>query len=205
MKKIKLILSTLIAVIFSLSWTSCNNDDDDRSPSAPAFPNDVTFHSIEIVDFKMWTDGSEVSTSGLTLENLIDPEDAEYLSVAYYEAQAPITFTADSISSLSLNGDIATYPYTLSNDSIFVAFPNPFNPEENLEILFGIGSPFDFKVVQGFSHFCATSPDFSFCSSALYPYFYSLSSALEEYNIPSLGEIGPSDTLIVLNQYVRFR
>lgn len=198
-------LFTLLTICLAATWISCNDDDENSGPSTPSFPHDASFNSIEIVDFKMWTNGSEVSTEGLTLEDLIDPEEAELLSAEYYSAISPITFTADSLSNIDEVGNVESYAYNLSNDSIFIVFTNPFDPDESVESFFALGSPFDFRLVQGYTQLCINQGNSNSCTSSLAPFFFDLESGLEEQNLSGLDEIGPNDTLIVFNQFVRFR
>lgn len=211
MKKIYQLPLFAAALLFLPFLQSCNDDDDNSGggPTAITYPHTISFSHFENVEFKMWTNGAEVNTTGLDFLDFVeDDEDSLYLSSGYYETTSGFTFTEDSLFSTTPDGFVEMYPYFISNDSVFIVIPVTSPVDTTFNFLLGVGSLSYLRKVQGFTQYCdLTDGELSmiFCTSNLQQEFQSLESAMDEYGISSLEEIEEGDTLIINNRYVHFQ
>jgi hypothetical protein len=196
MKDINHYLKFSLAIIAMVALQSCSDDDDgDYVEPGINFPNTVAYTNITNVDFYMWTDGAEVNTAGLSLENYLDEDDYDDLQPSAFENEM-YTFTNDSVYVGS--DDSESYPYFLSNDSIFVNIGTA--PDD--VILLGIGSPLGFSYPYGLVSYCDIDGQSTSCSSIQNQMHYDFDSASEAMGINSINDIQVGDTLIVVNQTV---
>ena len=210
MKKIHKLLLFATALLLFPFLQSCNDDDDNSGggPSAITYPHTISFSHFENVEFKMWTNGAEVNTTGLNFFDFVeDDEDSLYLSSGYFESSPGLTFTEDSVFSTGPDGSIEMYPYFISNDSVFAVVEYTFF-DTIVDTFLGLGSPAHLRLVHGFSQYCDLTdgePTMIFCSSNLQTEFQSLEFAMDEYGISSLEEIEQGDTLLISNRFVHFQ
>lgn len=211
MKKFNSLFAFATALLFLPFLQSCNDDDDNSGDGPPTitYPHTVAFSHFENIDFKMWTNGAEVNTSGLNFIDFVeDEEDAYELSSEYYETIPGLTFTEDSVFSANPDSSIAGYPYFVSNDSIYTQIDGFFGSDTIVNVFLGLGSPAHLKLVQGFTQFCnlyVGELTMISCGSNLHQKFHTLESALDEFGLATLQDIEEGDTLIVNNRYVHFQ
>ncbi len=197
------------AAIFGLFFLqSCHDDDDsENNPPSITYPHTVAFSHFENFDFKMWTNGAEVNTSGLYFLDFLDDEDADELGEAYYESIPSYTFTEDSIF-LNTDDMSESYPYFVSGDSIHIQVDGFFGIDTIVDLFLGLGSPTHLKVVQGFTQYCNVFDTGSFtittCESVIQPEFQTFETASEHWGISSLQTSEEGDTLLINNRYVHF-
>lgn len=211
MKKIHKLLLFATALLLFPFLQSCNDDDDNSGggPSAITYPHSISFSHFENVEFKMWTNGAEVNTTGMDFLGFVeDEEDAYDLSSEYYESIQGFTFTEDSLFATGPDGSIEMYPYFMSDDSLFVVAEISFPVDTFIDVFMGLGSPAHLRLVEGFTQFCnITDGELTIvsCGSTLRQKFYTLDSALDEYGTTTLDYIEEGDTLIVNNRYVHLQ
>lgn len=204
MKSINKSLFAVIALFALVVFQSCSDDDESNDPTTATFPSTISFSSITNFEFMMWTNGAEISTAGLSLEDYIDEEDFYDLSAEAYKANGSITFTQDSIFGNDVSGTVA-FPYYISNDSIYavISFVNGTDTiSENSFI--GIGGPGGVVNNQGYLQYLDTDQNGSSTTSILQSGHFTLGLALDELGLTSVGEIEEGDTLIIVNQDVQF-
>lgn len=198
MKELNHYLKFSLAIIAMIVLQSCSDDDDsDYVEPAINFPNTVGFTNITNIDFYMWTNGAEVNTDGLSLQNYLDEEDYNDLQPSAFEGEI-FTFTNDSVVVGSM--DTETYPYFTSNDTIFVSI----GPDPDDVFFLGIGSPLGFSTPYGLVSYCDVDGQSTSCTSIQSQMKYDFDSASEEMGINSINDIEAGDTLIVVNQTVNF-
>lgn len=208
MKKINQLLLFGTALLCLSFLQSCNDDDDsDNDPPSITYPHTITFSHFENVDFKMWTNGAEVNTDGLNFLDFVnDAEDLSELSEETYTSSSGLTFTEDSVFSISDEGLIEAYPYVVSNDSVYVKIDGFFGSDTIVDVFIGLGSPTHLKLVQGFAQYCNASTFGSLTiidyESFLQQEFQTFESASEHWGISSLQTLEEGDTLLINNRYV---
>ncbi|NEN25301.1 hypothetical protein G3O08_17530 [Cryomorpha ignava] len=211
MKKFNNLLLFATALLFLPFLQSCNDDDDNsgNDPATMTYPHTIAFSHFENIDFKMWTNGAEVNTTGLNFIDFVeDDEDDSFLVAEYYESSPGLTFTEDSVFSMAPDSTIEGHPYIISNDSVYTQIDGFFGSDTIVNVFIGLGSPSHLRLVQGFSQYCDTYTGeltIISCSSNLHQKFHTLESALDEFGITALEDIEEGDTLIVNNRYVHFQ
>lgn len=201
MKNIKKILSILLLTGIFIALHSCKDDDEQSNgPSTVTYPNTVTFSHITDADFRMWTNGTEVNTENLSIENYIDSSDYYEFTPERY-SQVTLTFTEDSI--FGQNQDsIEGYPYFISNDSIFVSTTVIlFEDTLSLTPLLGIGDASAFELNRGYYSFTKTGEFLTLVKSNTQMGYFTFESAAEEDGrFAEESDIELNDTLIIFNQ-----
>ena len=211
MKKFKHLFAFATALLFLPFLQSCNDDDDNsgNGPTPITYPHTIAFSHFENIDFKMWTNGAEVNTTGLNFIDFVeDDEDDSYLVAEYYQSMPGLTFTEDSLFSADPDSSIVGYPYFVSNDSVYLQIDGFFGSDTIVNVFYGLGSPSHLMFVQGFTQFCNIyigELTMISCSSNLHQKFHTLESALDEFGLTMLEDIEEGDTLIVNNRYVHFQ
>lgn len=199
----------LAAAIFSMAiLNSCKEDDDsNEGPPSISYPTTAAFSSIENTEFKMWTNGAEVNTSGLDYSNYID----ETVAVNFLEEEYTgydLNFTNDSLFFIQ-EEFIVGYPYYSSNDSLFILTWDTENNDSTIVTTFlGEGTAENFKTTKSFVHQCDVDDN----GELLICFYYqrtewqTLETISEEESVlfSSLDEIQMGDTLIIINQQARF-
>lgn len=211
MKKTNHYLLLLTVLLFLPFMQSCNDDNDDSAndPTPITYPHTITFSHFENIEFKMWTNGAEVNTTGLDfLDFVVDDDDLSYLSSEYYQSGTLLTFTEDSVFGLtSLQGTIEGYPYAISNDSIYALEVYSYPGASFGHLFLGLGSPSELRLPQSFAQFLYSFDDGNMTSFESYKSreFQTLETALEEFDIPSVAYIEEGDTLFLNNRYVHYK
>lgn len=100
-------LVLLIATLLS----SCNEDEDDNNPpTETTFPVTLSFSEIRDVEFRIWTDSSEINTTGLNAADFIDPEDWVDLDPQFHEqSDLMLSFDHDSVYVISNQNQTDTF------------------------------------------------------------------------------------------------
>lgn len=135
--------------------------------------------------------------------DFVEDQDDRYLMTAEFYESYDLTFTEDSIFSISQTGLIEAYPYFASNDSLY-AQSDFFG-----DVFMGLGSPAYLRSVEGFARYSSTfsGGDMTIESSEslIEQKFHTFETLPEHWEISSLQDIKAGDTLIVNNRYVHFK
>jgi len=208
MKELTTIRHFVFLFVGILILTSCNDDDDndDKPPSSASFPVTLTFSNVTDTEFRMWTNGTEVSTVNLNVQNFMDPEDWAELSPEYFsQIGIALTFDEDSIYGINDLGENENYEYYFRNDSLFLDVELIFFDDTIREVYFATGDLNELSLNQGYYELCIASEFFTSCESQLNQAFYEITSIEEESGSDSLIEfLDENDTLLVYNQRVVF-
>ena len=185
---------------------SCSDDNDDPNPT-PTAPNTLTFSHIDNVEFKMWTDGAEVNTEGLSIEDYMKPDYYSAVSEENYQLRPGITFKGDSIFSEE-DGVIMGFPYHISNDSIYWTLTFDIDGMEQpitFDQFIGIGNANALYLPQSYYR-VAEHTGTSNTRYAILDYgYYSFDYVMEENGIfESLNDIQENDTIIIYNQRAHY-
>ncbi len=186
----------ILIVTFGCIASACNDDDDQPNPPAQqSYPVTFRYHETTDKEFRMWTAGAEVSTVGLNLEDFMEPEDYLSLHESNY-LNAEFTLTTDTII-ISDETSSESRAYYFKNDSLYLEINDFFGYN-----FFATGDLNGLVYAQGYVGYCWTSQggQFSSCNMQLRLYSHDLESALEEFNLNSVSDIGESDTLLIFNQ-----
>lgn len=187
--------------------TSCNDDDDDSPPSEISFPVTMTFSGVTDTEFRMWTNGAEISTENLNVQDFIDPEVWEYLRPEYYEdANTTFSFEEDSIFSTDPINGLTGYPYEFRNDSLFVTFLSVFDEDTTqVEQYLAVGNLNQIVLNQGYYEIHISGENFSIQESNLDQFLYDIEAVEEDYEQENIAsELGINDTLLIYNQQIVF-
>lgn len=196
------------AIVLTLSLiilVSCEDDDNDP-PSGNSFPITLVYAESTNTEFKLWTNGSEVITSGLNAGNIIDSSDWSLLSPEYY-VQADITFTLDedSLYGSSNLGEDEVYAYFFRNDSLFLEVELIFLGDTITEQYFAIGNRNRLTLNQGYYEYCNNFGIVTECNSNFLQEFVDVQTVEERLELENLvNSLEPADTLIIYNQSVVF-
>jgi|SRR5690554_2316315 len=209
MAKQKSIFTLLLVALSIFVLQSCDKDDD-AADLKPGKTPEITLHFSEIShrEFRMWTNGQELNTSGFAIEDYLPAETAYQLSSEYYISNSELTFRNDSLFSYD-NGDLQGFPYTLSNDSIYihVTWPSDFGEPNVFTILFGIGDTQELYVPQSFFRYAEHYEGGGYSILSLEDTGYFTPEWIsEEYDLyDNTNEILEGDTLIIINQRISFK
>jgi|GEM_PF-2884114 len=186
--------------------TSCNEDDDDP-PTGTSFPITMTFSSITDTEFRMWTNGAEVNTANLNVQDFMDPDDWEFLRPEYYEDANPtFSFDEDSIFSTDPVNGLTGYPYEFRNDSLFITNQFIFDGDTTqFEQYLALGNLNQIVLNQGYYEIYISGENFSTRESGLDQFLYDIEDVEEDYGQGDIAtELGINDTLFIYNQRIIF-
>lgn len=188
-----------------LVLTSCN-EDDDNPPSGTSYPITMTFSGVTDTEFRMWTDGTEVNTDNLNVQDFMDPDDWAELSPEYFsQIGIALTFDEDSIYGVNGLGENENYEYFFRNDSLFLDVELVFFQDTIHEVYFATGNLNELSLNQGYYELCIASEFITSCESQLNQAFYEFTAIEEESGTDSLLQfLDENDTLLVYNQRVLF-
>ncbi len=183
---------------------SCKDDNEDPTPS-PSAPNTLTFSNIDHTEFKMWTNGGEVNTNGLSIAAYMDSDEYNHITSEYYQSHAGFTFNNDSLFS-EMNGMIEGYPYHISNDSIYVTVSFPVEGQDpvTFDQYIAMGNTAAFYIPQSYFKTIINSGMFTVESSTLEVGHFTFDELAEETGLNSVADIQENDTLIIYNQRVHY-
>jgi len=106
-------------LIFLIIFSGCEEDEDSPGDDI-SFPISIIYSGIENPEFRMFTNQTEVSTSGLDIRDYMDAEDWNVLSPEYYDSLGIVlTFDEDSIYGFNAVGEEENYSYEFRDDSLF--------------------------------------------------------------------------------------
>lgn len=200
LSKHTLILFLGVLCLGVLQSCSSDDDEDDNTPPSTTYPNTLTFSHIDNKEFKMWTNGEEVNTSNLNIQDFIDPEDYHDLSGDFYSSIPGITFTEDSVFA-AFDGEVEGYPYTISNDSIYSVFS--WEGEE-LKIFFAVGNQNQLYLPQSFYRVVVNQENMFYEISSLEPGHYTFDEVAYQLEMSSPADLHENDTLIIFNERVHY-
>lgn len=205
MMKFRTLFAFFLSITAAALFQSCNDDDDDPSGPTPiAYPHTVTFSHIDNIEFKMWTNGAEVNTENLSIEDYMDPEDFDQLRPDYYATDPGITFTEDSLFSDGPNG-IEGYTYFIQNDSIFVNLTVVYDGDTIQSSQYiAIGNTLELQLNEGYSNYCKTTDNFiTTCQGYMKQKYLDFNSAAGlDGRFSEISDIAANDTMFIYNQRV---
>jgi hypothetical protein len=203
-------LSTVRSIIFLILGfsilTSCN-ENDDNPPSGNSFPVTMTFSGVTDTEFRMWTNGNEVDTDNLNVQDFMDAEDWEFLRPEYYaDANATFSFDEDSIFSTDPINGLTGYPYEFRNDSLFITNQFIFDGDTTqFEQYLAIGNLNQIVLNQGYYEIYISGNNFSTRESKLDQFLYDTEAVGEDYGQGDIATaLGINDTLFIYNQRIIF-
>jgi len=189
-----------------LVLTSCN-EDDDNPPSGTSYPITMTFSGVTDTEFRMWTNGVEVITDNLNVQDFMDPDDWEFLRPEYYEdANATFSFDEDSIFSTDPMNGLTGYPYEFRNDSLFITNQFIFDGDTTqIELYLAAGNLNQIVLNQGFFEYCNNQGIITDCNSALHQQFLNIQNLEEDFNQENIvASLESADTIFIYNQRIVF-
>lgn len=202
---------TLLLLAFAVPlFQSCDKDDDASKPN-PSNSGQKTLHFSEILnrEFRMWTNGQEINTTGFDIADYIPAHRAYELSSEYYSINPELIFKNDSLFATDDDGDFYGFPYTISNDSIYIHTTWFTEDPDPIEIsrLFGIGDTRKLYIPQSFfryaeypesgGHSILSSEDTGYITPNI------ISEQYELFN--NVNDIMEGDTLIIINQRISYK
>lgn len=205
----KLSLNTVFLFFGILSVSvlqSCSDDNEDPNPN-PTAPNTLTYSHIDNVEFRMWNNGAEVNTDGLSIADYMKPEYYNSVSEEMFQARPGITFKGDSLFSVE-DGELSGFPYYISNDSIYWSLSFDIEGMDEpitFDQFIGIGNTTKLYLPQRYYR-VAQHTGSSNTSYAILDYgHYSLDYVMAENGIfENVSDVQENDTIIIYNQRVHY-
>lgn len=149
-------LSGILLLCVSLTFISCNNDDDgSQGTGNSTTSNTINFDGVSSTEFRLWVGGSELNTTGIDVADLLSEEDLSFIDLDQM-AMTSFFFKEDTIEVTTITGDLIKTQYHFSNDSLFIGSA-PFN-----EMFVGMGSTYVLSMERGLMYYSkatGTAPD----------------------------------------------
>jgi hypothetical protein len=185
--------------------TSCN-EEDDNPPSETTFPVTLTFSGVTDTEFRMWTNGAEVNTDNLNVQDFMNIDDWAELSPEYFnQIGIALTFDQDSIYGINDFGENENYEYFFRNDSLFLDVELIFFEDTIQEVYFATGNLMELSLNKGYYELCIGSEFITTCQSQQNQAFFEITTIEEESETDSLIDfLDENDTLLIYNQRVLF-
>lgn len=180
---------------------SCSDDNEDPNPSTTA-PTTLTYSHIDNMSFKIWNDGAEVNTDGLSIEDYIDPDYYDELTEEYYQSQPGLTFKGDSLFSES-DGMIVGLPYHISNDSIILTVTYIIEGQAPIvaDQLFAMGNQTELYIPRMYYRAAQHTDSSNMYIGSFDIGHYTLDAVLEQNGIfDSIDNLQENDSIIIYNQ-----
>jgi hypothetical protein len=196
-----------IALVFLATMVISSCKDDDNPPSGITFPVSMSFSGITDTEFRMWTNGTEVNTDNLNVQDFMDPDDWEFLRPEYYEdANSTFSFDEDSIFGADAVNELTGYPYEFRNDSLFITNQVIFDGDTTrFEQYIAVGNLNQIVLNQGYYEIYISGDNFSTRESKLDQFLYDVEAIEEDYGQGDIASwLGINDTLFIYNQRLIF-
>lgn len=180
---------------------SCSDDNEDPNPS-PSAPSTLTFSRVDNEEFRIWTDGAEVNTDNLSIEDYLKQSYYENLTAEYYQSQPGLTFKGDSLFSES-DGMIVGFPYHISNDSIILTRTYIIEGQSPIVInqLFAMGNQTELYIPRMYYRAAQHTDSSNMYIGSFDIGHYTLDAVLEQNGIfDSIDNLQENDSIIIYNQ-----
>lgn len=191
-----------ILVISLLLFASCNKDEDDSEGCANeiSYPYTSQYSGAEEVEFRIWTNGEEISTVGLDPADFLSPQSFEiFYNIDSFDVD--LTFTADSLTIAPDDTSPRTFGYQFVNGVLLITELDIYGVPFTYPL--GYGTIDNFEVRNGLFSFCKMSDEpllSSYANRVSDFYYYNLDSVSSELEVDDvLLELDENDTLTIYN------
>ena len=201
---------TLLLLAFAVPlFQSCDKEDDASEPNpSNSGQKTLNFSEISNREFRMWTNGQEINTTGFNIADYIPAKRAYELSSGYYNSNPELIFKNDSLF-FKEDGDFQGYPYTISNDSIYMHIIWPIEDEDPIEFtsFFGIGNTQQLYIPQSFFRYAEYTENEGHSILSVEDTGYMTPDIIsEQYELfDNVNDIMQGDTLILINQRISYK